>query len=123
MNEKMCFGQALDVLKHGGVIARKCWNGKGMFIYLNKGSRDVSDDSHDKLKEGAENVEGIPFELFEMGDKGTVTRLPNINMKNAANRTVTGWLASQTDMLAEDWIRLEMPVLPSEAEQEKLARE
>jgi hypothetical protein len=93
----MNFGIALEALKQGKRIAREGWNGKGMFVYLNKGSRDIS-----KPQEG-ENVEGISFELFELGDNDTVTRLPNINMKAATGSTVTGWLASQTDLLAEDW--------------------
>jgi len=103
METKLSFGQALDQLKLGKAISREGWNGKGMFVYLNKGSRDVSGESH----EGTENVEGIPFHLFEMGDKGTVTRLPNVNMKAATGSTVTGWLASQTDLLAEDWCVLD----------------
>lgn len=103
METKLSFGQALDQLKLGKAISREGWNGKGMFVYLNKGSRDVSGES----PEGTENVEGIPFHLFEMGDKGTVTRLPNVNMKAATGSTVTGWLASQTDLLAEDWCVLD----------------
>ena len=93
----MNFGLALESLKQGKAIARQGWNGKKMCIYLNKGSRDIS-----KPRDG-ENVEGISFELFELGDEDTVTRLPNINMRAATGSTVTGWLASQTDLLAEDW--------------------
>lgn len=95
----MKFGEAFEALKGGKSISRSGWNGKGMFIYLNKGSRDVSG----KDEVGIENVEGVPFYLFEMGDTGTVTRLPNVNMKTATGSTVTGWLASQTDLFAEDW--------------------
>lgn len=95
----MKFGEAIEALKEGKQVSRKGWNGKGMFIYLNKGSRDVSVPDN----EGVSDVEGIPFNLFEMGAKGTVTRLPNLNMKAASGSTVTGWLASQTDILAEDW--------------------
>ena len=97
----MNFGIALQALKQGKRISREGWNGKGMFIYLNKGSRDIS-----KAQDG-ENVEGVSFELFELGDNDTVTRLPNINMKAASGITVTGWLASQTDLLAEDWCILD----------------
>lgn len=93
----MNFGLALEALKQGKAIARQGWNGKGMFAYLNKGSHDIS-----KPREG-KNVEGISFELFELGGQDTVTRLPNINMRAATGSTVTGWLASQTNLLAEDW--------------------
>jgi len=99
INQGLDFGTAINALKRGKQIARKGWNGKNMFVYLNKGSRDVSGEQ----PEGTENVEGIRFDLFELGDAGTVLRLPNINMMAATGSIVTGWLASQTDMLAEDW--------------------
>jgi len=99
----MNFGEAVEALKLGSRVAREGWNGKKMFIYLNKGSIDVA--SHHKEVRESENffVEGIKSDLFESGDTGTVTRLPNLNMKAATGSTVTGWLASQTDILAEDW--------------------
>ena len=102
MNEEtMDFGGALLALKNGKSVARKNWDGVDMSIYLVKGSRDVSSMAIDVVQ--GDDIEGIPFELFELGDYETITRLPNLNMKNAHGRTVTGWLPSQTDVLAEDW--------------------
>lgn len=94
------FGSAIRALKNGYKVAREGWNGKGMFIYLNKGSYpcDSKHNDNDFNRTG-----GIPKELFELGDAGTTIRTPNINMWTAQNTVVTGWLASQTDMLAEDW--------------------
>lgn len=94
------FGEALSHLKNGQKIARAGWNGKGMFVYLNKGSRDF--DALDSAPEHT-TIDGVSKDLFERGDTGTVTRLPNLNMRAASGSTVTGWLASQTDLLAEDW--------------------
>lgn len=96
----MDFGAALSALKSGGKIARQGWNGKNMFIYLNKGSVDSSSNVI------AEFVEGCSVHLFDNGDVGTITRMPNLNMKAASGSTITGWLASQTDILAEDWMVL-----------------
>jgi hypothetical protein len=97
MTPRKTFGDVIAALKEGKRAAREGWNGKGMFIYLNKGSRAEPMNAGDLC-------EGIPFDgMFEQGDTGTVTRLPNINMRAATGSTVTGWLASQTDMLAEDW--------------------
>lgn len=96
----MNFGDAISALKQGKRVAREGWNGKGMFIYLNYGSKEIP------VNEG-ELVDGIKSDLFYEGDKDTVTRLPNINMKSASGSTVTGWLASQTDMLSEDWVVLD----------------
>ena len=90
------FGEAIEALKGGKCVARQGWNGKDMFIYLNKGSL-----ANDLLLVG--DYEGIDKSLFEKGDNGTVARLPNINMKTASGSTLTGWLASQTDILATDW--------------------
>ena len=91
----MNFGQAIDALKTGKCVMRAGWNGKGMFIYLNKGSAPF-------LK-GLRCINGVNCFLFDSAPDDTVIRMPNINTRAADGSTVTGWLASQTDMLAEDW--------------------
>lgn len=91
----MNFGQAIEALKSGAIAARAGWNGKNMFIYLNRGSVDG-------VVKGL-TIGGVSTHLFDEGDDGTATRMPNLNMRAADGSTVTGWLASQTDMLAEDW--------------------
>lgn len=92
------FGAALDRLKNGEKVARKGWNGKGMYLWLEKGSHDFGTDAVQSY------ISGVRCTLFENGDKGTVTRMPHICMRAADGSTVTGWLASQTDMLAIDWV-------------------
>lgn len=86
----MDFGMALVALKRGECVARKGWNGKGMFLTLQPGS---AVDGDNMRNEGAKN--------FYTGAKCTIA--PHIDMKAADNTYVVGWLASQTDMLAEDW--------------------
>jgi hypothetical protein len=95
----LSFSQALEYLKAGRCVARAGWNGKGMFIFVNAGSHDFNA----KPDEASSHIESIRTNLFNRGDTGTATRLPNINMRAATGSTVTGWLASQTDLLAEDW--------------------
>ena len=107
----LTFGLALEALKQGHCVARAGWNGKNMFIYLNKGSHHFAEVS----TPGFTHIEGVKRELFELGDTGTITRLPNINMRAATGSTVTGWLASQTDMLAEDWVDLDVEIAPPSA--------
>lgn len=108
MPDTFDFGKALRLLKGGHRIARKGWNGKGMFVYLNKGSFDGSmlgfPTGENPIFGHSSSIDGIGLGLFESGDTGTVTRLPNINMRSASGAIVTGWLASQTDMLATDWM-------------------
>lgn len=92
------FGLALEALKQGRCIARKGWNGKGMFLFLLTGGRVPKTAIHDpKLREIIDaQVEGDSFEA-----------LPSIRMwtTNSEGRraVLTGWLASQTDMLSDDW--------------------
>lgn len=90
----MNFGQAIEAMKAGQRVSRAGWNGKAMFVYLQKGSKpDVHPGAYG----------GVMDHLFEYGNRGTSVRMPNINMRAADGSIVTGWLASQTDMLAEDW--------------------
>lgn len=79
---EMNFGHALELIKRGEKVARKGWNGKGMFLFLATGKEFESENFGDKLPEIINDV---------------------ICMKTAQNTICIGWLASQTDMLAEDW--------------------
>jgi hypothetical protein len=85
------FGDAVEILKKGARVARAGWNGKGMFLSLVKG-RDT--DYH------------VNSEVFGTGNDGNsqdqLPVLDAIYMKTADNKLVP-WLASQTDVLAEDW--------------------
>ncbi|BCD21017.1 DUF2829 domain-containing protein [Bacillus cereus] len=85
----MTFGQAIVALVQGKNVAREGWNGKGMFLYLIEGN---------KLSKGL----GYGFGEYE----GEPTFVDTIAMKTAQNTIVVGWLASQTDMLANDWVIL-----------------
>jgi hypothetical protein len=93
----MNFGKALEFAKKGGAIRRADWK-KDERIFLDLGSRDASKLFGRSRIEAALNVD-----LFQPGDKGTVTRLPNLNMKVGSGETVTGWQPGQLEMLAEDW--------------------
>ena len=89
MDEPMDFGSALMNLKEGHKIARKGWNGKGMFLFL------------------ADNIDfDTPADLTCVQDLEGDLTCPSIVIKTEDNKLVVGWLASQTDMLAEDWVVL-----------------
>lgn len=85
--DSMNFGLANEAMKKGLRVARKGWNGKGMFIF---------------------NVPGSTFEvnrppLLGMYPAGTVINYhSHIDMKTADGQVVP-WLCSQTDMAADDW--------------------
>lgn len=75
----MNFGQALEHIKSGGRAARAGWNGKGMWIVL--------------LRPGHE----LPVAFLGYNAD------PCLAMRTAGGTVQPGWLASQADMLAEDW--------------------
>lgn len=86
----MDFGMALEALKRGKAVARAGWNGKKMFLTIQGGS----------------TVQGTAMRNKNAKDyygENEVKICPHIDMKAADGTYVTGWLASQTDMLAEDW--------------------
>lgn len=74
----MTFGEAIEYLKQGRRVARRGWNGKGMSLHL------------EDWVEGQLDFSGRKYE-------------PCIVMHTAQNKFQPGWLASQNDMLAEDW--------------------
>jgi hypothetical protein len=82
----MNFSVALRVLKAGKKIARAGWNGKNMWLQL------VEMDYYSVLPE---KIDGI-----KTGPEWNL--LPWIGMKTSDDKFVP-WLASQTDILAEDW--------------------
>lgn len=84
------FGMALEALKRGKAVSRKGWNGKGMFLTLQNGSEVEGN-----------NMRNEPAKKYYGDCKAKIC--PHIDMKAADGSYVVGWLASQTDMLAEDW--------------------
>lgn len=78
------FGEAIRLIKQGKKAARKGWNGKNMYIFLHEGY-STNENKH---------ITGNISDYCS----------PYICMKTATGDIVCGWLASQTDMLAEDWI-------------------
>lgn len=90
------FGHAIEALKKGHRVTRHGWNGKGMFIYLTPGS---TIPKHHLRPETADALS------VTMGP--TATFNSHIDMKTADGTIAIGWLASQMDMLAEDWMIVE----------------
>ena len=85
----MNFGQALEQLKQGTKVARAGWNGKGMFLYYVPANKYPATRNEHGTMIGVFEDDMIPYGAY-------------IAMKTAQNNVVP-WLASQTDVLAEDW--------------------
>jgi hypothetical protein len=73
MEPTLTFGEAIEKMRLGYKVARIGWNGKGMWLALQR------PDEHSKMRQ------------------------PYIYMKPTDGKLVP-WLASQSDMLANDWI-------------------
>lgn len=99
----MTFGQALEHVKAGGAVSRPGWSGRGMHISAWPGSIDHANHPG----KNGRGPHQIPGHLFELGDNGTTTRLPCVKLRTPSGENVLGWLASQTDLFAEDWEILE----------------
>jgi len=94
-------GWALEQLEAGKRVAREGWNGKGMWLSLSV--------SYENTLAAARSVPADSFwsdnnrdYAKELGGYATV--LPCITMKTASGEILMGWLASQSDMLAKDWV-------------------
>ncbi len=85
----MNFGKALEAVKEGKRIARKGWNGKGMYVYY------IPANSYKACTEVARK---------EFGDM--VPYNPYFAIKNV-NNTVSTWVPSVNDCLSEDWYIVE----------------
>lgn len=94
--DAMSFGHAVVALKAGHKVARGGWNGKGMWLYLVPANaypaQTDAAKTYWKGKGTGETLEGIPLVPYGA----------YIAMKTAQENVVP-WLASQTDVLADDW--------------------
>ena len=85
------FSEALASLKSGEPMQRAGWNGKGMFVVLQRGYPDgiaINRNTAEALR----------------APEGLVCRFLPYLMMRTADGSFVPWLASQTDLLAEDWV-------------------
>lgn len=93
----MDIGEAVKALKAGKRVARSGWNGKDMWLALSP--------RHEALP--ATSFWAGPNRDYAERNGGSATVLPSVTMKTATGEILMGWLASQTDLLSEDWLILE----------------
>lgn len=89
----MNFGEALEELKRGNCVLRKGWNGEGIFIKLKRG--DALNTPNNR------SDEVMTHDFIYIDTTGLRGNNPNAPMDRVP------WLASQTDMLADDWVVVE----------------
>lgn len=86
----MTFGLAIEAAKRGHKITRRGWNGKGMWVVYRTGYPEGIPCN----KNTAEAV-GIP--------EGTLFKVRPYLQMRCADGSFQMWLASQSDILEEDW--------------------
>lgn len=109
------FGQAIASIQKGKLVTRKGWDGEGVFIFMRP-----ADELHVSFV--AKEIKSLPQRVKDyyyqdcVDENGNPIDLPKddvvkftayICMKAADGTIVNGWLASQTDMLANDWMIFE----------------
>lgn len=88
----MNFGEAIQALKVGHRVFRRGWNGRDMWLTYSPGCQLP-----------AERFFAEANRKYAVEQGGSAEVLPCFTMKTATGEILIGWLASQTDMLAEDW--------------------
>lgn len=78
------FDEAIKYLKRGVKVKRKGWNGNGMYVFI----ADATD-------------------LTNCLSVGGFECVSSLCLKTAQNKLCVGWVASQEDMLANDWTFVE----------------
>lgn len=86
----MDFGHALSRLKNGDKVGRAGWNGKGMYVVHQPGYPDGI-----PINENTARATGLP--------QGTLCNFRPYLMMRTVDGEFVPWVASQTDLLAEDW--------------------
>nr|WP_320037164.1 DUF2829 domain-containing protein [uncultured Bacteroides sp.] len=109
------FGQAIAAIKNGHLVTRRGWNGKGMFIFMRP-----ADELHVSFV--AKDIKSLPKKVKDYYYQDCIDQQGNpikldpydvvkftayICLKAADGTIVNGWLASQTDILANDWMIFE----------------
>lgn len=95
-DEQMTFGMAIDAMKSGRKVRRGWWADKGMYIWIMPGS----------TVKGCKNIADPHLADIDRAE-GEIRFTDSIRMRTSTGEVLTGWAASQIDILAEDWMVVE----------------
>lgn len=108
----MNFGWAIEKLKAGNKVTRKGWNGKGMYLWLMPATTVKAEWCKEPVLKKLAEANGGEIECL-----GTIRMYTHDSTGRQA--VLTGWLASQSDMLADDW---DYACVSPEDEQDSIAK-
>lgn len=90
MFELVSFGEALKLMKQGHHVARAGWNGKGMYVFYQKGYPEG-------IKCNAQTAKAVGI------NEGDLFKCRPYLQLRCADGSFQMWTASQSDLLEEDW--------------------
>ena len=101
------FGQALKSIQRGRLVTRQGWNGKGMFIFQRPEDSLPTNIIVNQVKSLPESFKRWVSDNYGDSESDKIKFTAYLCIKAADGTVVNCWLASQTDMLASDWMIVE----------------
>ena len=95
----MNFGKAIEALKEGKLVARDGWNGKGMFV-MKQIPAEIGLDIIPRMQSVQQSAKDILI------NRGTTLKYENQMLIIKLDGTADSWVASSSDIFAEDWVIL-----------------
>ena len=95
----MNFGKAIEALKEGKLVARDGWNGKGMFV-MKQIPAEIGLDIIPRMQSVQQSAKDI------LVNRGTTLKYENQMLIIKLDGTADSWVASSSDIFAEDWVIL-----------------
>ena len=95
----MNFGKAIEALKEGKLVARDGWNGKGMFV-MKQIPAEIGLDIIPRMQSVQQSAKDVLI------NRGTTLKYENQMLIIKLDGTADSWVASSSDIFAEDWIIL-----------------
>ncbi len=100
MEETLNFGQAIEALKEGKRVARKGWNGKGLFVFM-----QVPAEIPEQV---IPHMQSLPQSVKdEFAKRGGSIKYANQMAIVNPDSSINGWVPSSSDTLAIDWCVLD----------------
>ncbi len=93
----MDFGDAIEVLKQGGAIRRKGWNGKGLFV-IKQVPTHIESDIIPKMQSLPQSAKDLILK-----GKGFIDYTSQCLIYNENTGRADSWVPSISDVFAEDW--------------------
>lgn len=96
-SKDMCFDDAIEVLKQGGAIRRKGWNGKGLFV-VKQVPAHIESDIIPKMQSLPQSAKDLI-----LNGKGFIDYTSQCLIYNENTGRADSWNPSIADVFAEDW--------------------